>query len=358
MRTNRYAALSISIAILAMFVSTLPVQGQGMITLDHARIMPLSPEAAALHNAINYPIDGNIGAQDISIPLYTIKVGNITVPITLRYSTCNAKIDWSTAPNVAFGWTIDVGGSINRVIKGKPDEAFEMYPVSTDLTFNQLTNYNDQITMTRLYDWKNSTPYDSEYDEFVFNMPQSSGTFYITKNDSGYDGHFSPVANYKIASAKTMSGGSMDMFYSIDLLDDNGTRYQYGRPTSSSTEAYIDFSRFSVTGSDFASGWALRRIENDTGDAVSFTYTSSGLYTNNSIQNQWYALQDNVKGYHIVDNDAASSYLYSFIPQGSNVTESFEYSLFASLLPSTIDFGEGTVSFTVQNRIALTCQRK
>ena len=35
-------------------------------------IIALSPQASSLHDAVNYPVDGNKGAADISIPLYTV----------------------------------------------------------------------------------------------------------------------------------------------------------------------------------------------------------------------------------------------------------------------------------------------
>jgi len=56
-------------------------------SLDKVNDIVLSPEAAALHDAVNYPADGNKGVPDISIPLYTIKYGKLSIPIVLRYST-------------------------------------------------------------------------------------------------------------------------------------------------------------------------------------------------------------------------------------------------------------------------------
>ena len=104
-----------------------PLFAQDPIILDRVNYIALSPESSALHDAINYPLDGNKGVPDISIPLYTVEYGGIRIPIVLRYSTSNAKVDRSVAPNVGFGWVLDVGGSINRVIKGKPDEAAVWY---------------------------------------------------------------------------------------------------------------------------------------------------------------------------------------------------------------------------------------
>ena len=104
-------------SVLALIVALLStgffsnVWAQDAITLDKRNYIALSPQASALHDAINYPVDGNKGVPDISIPLYTVEYGKIRIPIVLRYSTSNAKVDKSAAPNVGFGWVLDVGGS-------------------------------------------------------------------------------------------------------------------------------------------------------------------------------------------------------------------------------------------------------
>ena len=141
----------------------------------------LSPEAAALHDAVNYPVEGNKGVPDISIPLYTVRYGKIAIPIVLRYSTSSAKVDGSTAPNVGFGWVLDVGGSINRMIKGKPDEASEWYQADADTHFDQLRDSDDQYTLSSIYGWYGAHTYDTEKDEFTMSSPSGAASFYLTE---------------------------------------------------------------------------------------------------------------------------------------------------------------------------------
>ena len=61
------------------------LSAQEAITLDRRNYIALSPQASSLHDAVHYAVEGNKSA----------------------------------APNVGFGWVLDVGGNINRVIKGK-----------------------------------------------------------------------------------------------------------------------------------------------------------------------------------------------------------------------------------------------
>ncbi len=61
-----------------------------------------------------------VGSANISIPLYVIKEGNISVPITLSYLSTGVKAN-SVASNVGLNWTLDAGGVINKVIEGFED---------------------------------------------------------------------------------------------------------------------------------------------------------------------------------------------------------------------------------------------
>jgi len=170
MKQNAFHIPAFYLSLLTLFsaalFSSFPLSAQDPISLDKVNYIALSPEATALHDAVNYPVEGNKGVPDISIPLYTIQYGKITIPIVLRYSTTNAKVDKSTAPNVGFGWVLDVGGSVNRVIKGKPDEASEWYQADGNTYFNQLRNSNDQYTISSIYGWHGSHYYAAEQSKY------------------------------------------------------------------------------------------------------------------------------------------------------------------------------------------------
>ena len=201
-------AIKNSLWTILMFFSA-ALHAQDPISLDKVNYIALSPEAAALHDAVNYPVEGTRGVPDISIPLYTIRYGKITIPIVLRYSTTNARVDKSTAPNVGFGWVLDVGGSVNRVIKGKPDEASEWYQADENTYFDQLRNSSDQYTVSSLYGWYGIHFYDTEKDEFTMSTPSGAASFYLTEDSGTYTGQFSPSVNWKVDRTTKYSGSSV-----------------------------------------------------------------------------------------------------------------------------------------------------
>lgn len=328
---------------------------QTAVTIDSPLYLPLSPQATALHRAVNYPVSGNTGVPDISIPLYTITSGGITVPITLRYSTTNVKIDKSTVPNVAFGWVLDVGGSVNRTIKGKPDEAAVMYPLDSsspyNLRFNQIDNLDDQQTLSKIYSWVSSgNDYDSEYDDFYFTNPGGSGNFYIKRNNtttlnSSFSARFSPSVNYKLASVGR-DYSLQAMITSLTIKDDKGIEYLYG---GAKADTVMEYSRYAALDMPFSTGWNLSRIKDDIGNTVTFKYSYLGDFTSSYTQDQWYSIEDNIQAQYAGDLDAARDYMESFTPDARNSTETFNVADFRSLLPREISYKEGKVLFTIEN---------
>ena len=62
----------------------------GTLVLAQPKI-PVSPEAAALAKMVNYPVNFNTGVPDISVPLYTLQAGGLSLPITLSYHAGGLK---------------------------------------------------------------------------------------------------------------------------------------------------------------------------------------------------------------------------------------------------------------------------
>ncbi len=358
-----YQKIAILISLLTVLLFLSPsLHAQDPISLDKVNYIALSPEAAALHDAVNYPVEGNKGVPDISIPLYTIQYGKITIPIVLRYSTTNAKVDKSVAPNVGFGWVLDVGGSVNRVIKGKPDEASEWYQADEDTYFDQLRNSSDQYTISSIYGWHGSHYYDTEKDEFTMSTPSGAASFYLTESSGTYTGHFSPSVNWKVDRTTKYNGsGVAAMFTGLEILDGEGTRYRFGSGSASTTPtssdaSYIEYCTYDpLGGTTYATGWQLREAEDDAGNKVTFTYTRSGNYTYSSGQDQWYRLQDSVMLFWTAgsstDMEAANEYLNRYYPTGENAESPYSLTAFRNVYPSTIEWPQGKVIFFTSNNL-------
>src|SRR5882762_9200878 len=74
-------------------------------TYSLPQLTPQSPNAASLGKYGDIPVSLANGMANVSIPLYTIKVGSFELPVTLSYHNNGLKVD--EIPSYAgLGWDI------------------------------------------------------------------------------------------------------------------------------------------------------------------------------------------------------------------------------------------------------------
>ncbi|MEW7278450.1 hypothetical protein ABW636_07625 [Aquimarina sp. 2201CG1-2-11] len=136
---------------------------------------PVSPNAASLGKFGTFPVNKNLGTTNISIPLYTIKQGDIEIPISLSYNATSGIRVNEEASWVGLGWTLNAGGAIIRKINGLPGGG-------TSLDFNNV-QYNH--TFTSFFRDVTQQRADLNADDYLFNYTGNTGTFTYghAKND-------------------------------------------------------------------------------------------------------------------------------------------------------------------------------
>lgn len=155
-----------------------------------------TPDVAAFHKINFMPVNLYTGRVDITIPIFEIKTGNISVPISLSYNTGGVKVD-DEASSVGLGWNLNAGGSIMRIVKDVEDHTitwgwewyiyFDEYYRKTRYVTSKgsLATYNDfyekypdgKFTST-------SSSYsneDSSSDLFLANAPGLSTKFHMER---------------------------------------------------------------------------------------------------------------------------------------------------------------------------------
>ncbi|WP_250255196.1 hypothetical protein [Chryseobacterium sp. Marseille-Q3244] len=80
-----------------------------------------SPNAYNLGMYGNYPIDPSTGVPRIDIPLYTIKSGKLSFPISISYHASGIKVNQESS-TVGLGWVLNAGGMIQRNLRDVPDD--------------------------------------------------------------------------------------------------------------------------------------------------------------------------------------------------------------------------------------------
>ncbi|HYG04337.1 MAG TPA: hypothetical protein VD927_17940 [Chryseosolibacter sp.] len=141
--------------------------------------IPPAPDAASLGKYGEFPVTEASGVPNISIPIYEVKSGSLTLPISLSYHASGIKVA-DHASWVGLGWSLNAGGVIARTMRGLPDEGNGGYLSNYDI----VKDYND-------YGTGNITAYsglkqmaegatDGVPDLFSFNFPGQSGKFLYT----------------------------------------------------------------------------------------------------------------------------------------------------------------------------------
>lgn len=176
-----------------------PVPGDDLFT---------SPEVKAFQSYNFLTPDLYTGRLNVSIPIFEVKSGGISVPISLSYNASGVKID-DYASNVGMGWNLNASGNVIRIIKdiedneikegswAEPDPDYGNYTYSyiSQKGFlkdcNDYTFENPQPRDNASADWNNpcenrNMKIDASPDFFLLNAPGISSKFYLDKVGSNY----------------------------------------------------------------------------------------------------------------------------------------------------------------------------
>lgn len=127
--------------------SLAPLFSGGDINYVITSAIPASADAAALGKYGSIPVSPYTGVPNISIPLYTIKSGDLTLPISLSYHAGGIKVE-EMASSVGLGWVLNAGGAITRTVRGLPDEAIYGFLDPNHYVPNILKRYNQDNSST------------------------------------------------------------------------------------------------------------------------------------------------------------------------------------------------------------------
>lgn len=82
--------------------------------------IPPSPSAANFLQYGNNPVNISKGLPSISIPIYTLEVDGIQIPISLSYDASGVKVD-DISSTVGLKWTLNAGGGVFRTVRDLDD---------------------------------------------------------------------------------------------------------------------------------------------------------------------------------------------------------------------------------------------
>jgi hypothetical protein len=224
--------------------------------------VPPSPDGQAWASYGNAPVNLATGTTAISIPVYTLKCGSLSVPITLSYNY-NGLFPLQDAGWVGLGWNLNAGGAITRQVEDNVDNSentgynYGQYNLLDSIggpdVDNFLTGAYDNLLGNggKVYDLAPDI-YDAEFNGYSDKFVWVNGKAYMMTWDKDF-GVTWPSGVFTITTA-------------------DGTVYSFGN-----TEATADYV---YGGADstlqvYTSTWNLTQIVSaDHKDTIQFNYSS------------------------------------------------------------------------------------
>ncbi|OJX31260.1 MAG: hypothetical protein BGO86_05065 [Chryseobacterium sp. 36-9] len=251
---------------------------------EFSKIVPVNPNVASLFKSTITPVNEYSGLANVSIPLYTVTEGAITVPLSLSYNNSGIQVSEESGI-VGLGWTLNTGGAITRKVNGNDDfntsavgylQHGKRYPdpyifPEPDAYFdpNQygLVNANSEC---QFFVNGNLTHFDPTIFQYYQDYDFLPDVFYYSFN--GYSGSFVLDSNAHVVLMKKeglkilvdRSGGSQSVKFIITTED--GKIYEFNK---------TEFTNFSGTGlgiPGYTSSWYLSKITDISGNHIDFVY--------------------------------------------------------------------------------------
>jgi hypothetical protein len=274
------------ITLLIVLLSFGMVSGQSTVsspTNNNAALpnfTPPSPGAFEFTKFGDVPVSEFSGMINTTIPLYEYKAGNLSLPISLSYSSCGVKVDQS-ATCIGINWVLRAGGVITRTIN---DLADEMYGENNRIALNNVPpNAGDDgsVEANNVINIIENTMYDSEADIFNFNFNGYSGSFFL-------DNNFQPTLIKNDSELKISTVGSLLLKQQFMITTPDGVRYYFGGDDAIEVEAGHSNNPCSSCGR--ATAYYLTKIEHPLNGTILFTYETIPVMIDNIAKSQNYGV--------------------------------------------------------------------
>ncbi len=162
-----------TIFLIGLFVNVI-VNAQTNSQLSLNKVLPPSPTAAGLVKYADVPVSLYTGTPGIQLPIYSVKSGRVSLPISLSYHASGIKVG-EQAGNVGLGWSLIAGGVITRTIRDREDD--NNYQTNQYFNWdNRTLDANTPADYALLYQLSQQTA-DAVPDVYSYNFNGNSGKF-------------------------------------------------------------------------------------------------------------------------------------------------------------------------------------
>ncbi|MFI5161975.1 MAG: DUF5977 domain-containing protein [Sphingobacteriales bacterium] len=267
-------------------------QSTNSTTNTNSGIIPPPPNVASFLKVADIPVSAYNGTTEFSIPLYTLQIGDLKIPISMSYYNNGLKVT-EEASWIGFGWNLNVGGVIHQNIVGNPDppvadgsRAISEAPLPIDMP---AINNNDILEANRL--GHGCTYTDANYNQKYFQISQlvDNGTEFTGGNNEfdlflynfgGYSGKFI-FPNYPTTDPVLLDRNNIQFKYdgvNFTAVTPDGAQYIFSMVGTTTTPKSTCF--ITPLPAITSYSWYLTKIISPDGNTATFAYTE---YTSNSL---------------------------------------------------------------------------
>jgi hypothetical protein len=278
-------------------------------------------------------VDKTTGAPRVTIPLYTVSAGNVSLPIALSYASNGIKAT-DIEGSAGMGWNLIAGGAVTRQVRGLPDDGIKDNSSAARTGWISSTNGNTINSMT-IANTSNPPVYtnvqtdvnaintnfgnlsDTEPDIFNVSAPGLSLQFVFDKD---HNIRTIPYQDVKITYAGNISGGSG--ITSFTVTNDRGITYVFAamdttirQTAGTGTPSWFntDYRQY-INGITYTSAWHLTQMHDLNNNTINLNYVAGAYYYNTN------SVDVNLNGY------IAATHLYSVkITQLNKVVNNITY---------------------------------
>jgi YD repeat-containing protein len=227
--------------------------------LDQSFIPP-SPNAQGFQTYGNTPMALYEGLPAISIPIYEVKCGSLSVPISLSYNYAGLQ-PLEDASWVGLGWNLNVGGVITRIPEGNIDGSeYAGYNYGEYSIVDSLQPANNTF-LGLAYNNFSYTSYDLALDVFDCELNGISGKFFWYKGKA-----------YMMSYNKDLAVSWPSPSSNITVTTKDGVICTFGAQESTTSNQSWQGHKIVRT---YASAWFLTSmISPDKKDTILFNYAN------------------------------------------------------------------------------------
>ena len=250
------------------------------------RVIPPSPEQAAINKFGDIPVSYNTGIPNISVPIYTVTAKNgLTIPISLNYHSSGIKVN-EVSSNVGLGWALSAGYSISVSANGLNDlnggmaSGSQVLPQPGDFTPNVDNDPDNGYAQDYV-----EGEVDGQPDIFHYNMGGRSGKFVLDQDPAGIKAHTIPFEPIDI---EMIGAGSTATF---EITDEHGNLFIYDIIEKQSLGETGSGGQYKTNMTNMPATYYLSKVVTNDGEEITFTYASASYsYKVSETETKYYSL--------------------------------------------------------------------